>query len=283
MDINIDESEIERRLAERRAKKAGIPLKGKVDPVISSPVDSEPDNSPIEHYLMPKMRAIIATRRNLYLPGPSGSGKSEATRMVAEQLELPFYCPPVGRETTNAQLFGYYNVQGQYVRTSVREAYEFGGVLHFEEIDFASPAVGTALNALLANKVMGFDITVPRHKDFIIVASANTYGTGANAQYIGSQGLNAATLNRFVFLEFPYDEKMERRIAPNLEWTNYVIRIRKAVAILGLKHVVSPRQSLDGCALISTGMFAWEEIEMMTLFKGLNQHTIEKIKATPVF
>lgn len=279
MEINIDEQEVERRLAERRAKKAGVKLKS------SEPIASEPepdDNSPVEHYLSPKLRAIIATRCNAYLVGPAGSGKSECVRLQAESLGLPFYCPPIGRETTNAQLFGYYNVQGEFVRTALREAWEFGGVIHFEEIDFASPAVGTALNALLANKVLGFDKTISRHPDFIVIASANTYGTGANASYVGSQGLNAATLNRFVFLEFPYDEKLERRISCNREWTNYCIRVRKQIQVLGLKHIVSPRQSIQGGLLIATGMFSWEEIEMMTVFKGLDAHTIEKIKSAPL-
>lgn len=272
MEINIDEQEVERRLQARRAKKAGIP--------ISSPVESEPkDDGPLEHYLSAKVRAIISTRENVWLTGPAGSGKSECIRLIAESLSLPFYAPPIGRETTNAQLFGYFNAAGEYVRTPIRQACEHGGVLSLEEIDFASAAVGTCLNSLLSNKVVGFpDQVIPRHKDFIIAASANTYGSGANAQYIGSQGLNAATLNRFVFLDFPYDTRLERRIATNPEWTSYCILIRAKIQALGLKHIVSPRQSIQGSNLIKTGMFSWEELEQMVLFKGLDPITIEKIK-----
>lgn len=277
MDININESEIEARLAKRRAKAAGIPL------VSAQPEEKEDPNAPLEHYLSPKVRAIFSTRENLWLTGPAGSGKSECIRLVCEALKLPFYAPPIGRETTSAQLFGYFNAAGKIVRTPIREAVEYGGVISLEEIDFASAAVGTALNSLLANKVIPFpDMVVPRHKDCIIAASANTYGTGSNASYIGSNGLNAATLNRFVFLEFPYDEKLERRIAPQKEWTAYVIRTRKQVTSLGLKHIISPRQSLQGGKLIATGMFSWEELEQMVLFKGLDAVTIEKIKAQPI-
>lgn len=275
MEININPDEIEKRLAKRRAQKAGIPLKS------SEPIIEAPDDSPLEHYLTPKVRAIMHTRENPWLTGPAGSGKSKCVELVAKSMELPMYAPPIGRETTNAQLFGYFNAAGEYVRTPIRQAVEFGGIIHLEEIDFASAAVGTALNALLANDAIGFpDATIPKHKDCILVASANTYGTGSNAQYIGSNGLNAATLNRFVFLDFPYDERLERRITTSKEWTSYTILIRAKIAKLGLKHIVSPRQSIQGGKLISTGMFSWEEIEQMVLFKGLDPLTISKIKDT---
>lgn len=275
MDIDFNEDEIQRRLLERKAKKTGIKLKA------DAPTEEEiPDNAPIEHFLTEKVRALVAMRNNLWLVGPAGSGKSKCAEIVARSLNLSFYCPPIGRETTNAQLFGYFNAAGNYVRTPIREACENGGVLHLEEIDFASPAVGTSLNALLANDAVGFpDATIEKHPDFVLLASANTFGTGANASYIGSQGLNAATLDRFVFLSFPYDERMERRIGSNKTWTAHVQNMRKKVNHLGLKHVISPRASIQGGKMVDSKCFAWEEIESMVLFKGLDQLTIDKIKA----
>jgi cobaltochelatase CobS len=278
MDLpNFDESKIEAKLRERRMQKSGVKTK------ITQQTTEEKENndSPIEHFLTSVVRAHIDMRNNLWLVGPAGSGKSKCAELCAQALNLSFYCPPVGRETTNAQLFGYFNAQGNYVRTPIREAVESGGVVHLEEIDFASPAVGTACNALLANDVVGFpDQTIPKHKNLVIIASANTYGTGANASYIGSQGLNAATLDRFVFLNFPYDEKMERRLAPNKQWCIHVQQIRRKVQQLGLKHVVSPRATIMGGKMCNSKQFTWEEIEQQVLFKGLDPITIEKIKST---
>lgn len=280
MEINFDESEISRRLAAKRAKRMGIEEKPQLAPELETKDD---DQSPIEHHLSNKVRTLLRLRRNTWLTGPAGSGKSKCAELQANSLGLSFYCPPIGRETTNAQLFGYFNAQGNYVRTPIRQACEFGGVLHLEEIDFASPAVGTALNALLANDVVGFpDATVQKHADFIIIASANTYGTGANASYIGSQGLNVATLDRFVFLHFPYDNRMELRLAPNKKWCNYVQTVRAQVEKLGLKHVVSPRATINGGHMVNSKEFSMEEIEAATIFKGLDTHTIAKIKATQI-
>lgn len=272
MNINFDEEEIAKRLKARRQGKMGLP---------TSTTKEEDTTLPLEHFLSSVVKNLIELRQNIWLVGPAGSGKSKCAELMAKVCELPFFCPPIGRETTNAQLFGYFNAAGNYVRTPIREACENGGVLHMEEIDFASPAVGTALNALLANDYVGFpDVTIPKHKDFICIASANTYGTGANASYIGSQGLNAATLDRFTFLEFPYDKSFERRLAPNKDWCIHVQQTRKKIQHLGLKHIVSPRATIQGGHLCNSKKFTFEQIEAMVLFKGLDKLTIQKINST---
>lgn len=284
MDIIFpSEAEIQEKLRQRRIKKAG----GKVETPTPLPsVEDEQDETttPAEHFLVPKLRSLLKLRLNAYLVGPAGSGKSKAAENAAIELGMEYSAPPIGRETTNAQLFGYFNAAGFYVRTPIRERAEHGGVLHLEEIDFASPAVGTSLNALTANEYIGFpDTAVKRHPDFIIIASANTFGTGATASYIGSQGLNAATLDRFTFLEFPYDEKMEKKIAPNKVWASHVQSVRAKISKLGLRHVVSPRATIKGGAMINSKEFTWDETESMVLFRGLDQLTIDKIRATSNF
>ncbi len=283
MDIDINEEEIARRLAAKKAKAAGIKLTADKLPDDEYTTEEETD-APIEHFLTHKIHSLVAMRCHIWLTGPAGSGKSKAIELAATKLGLRYFCPPIGRETTSSQLMGYFNAAGEYVRTPLRDALEFGGLVHFEEFDFASAAVGTSSNAILANDYVGFpDTVVKKHPDFVLCASANTYGTGANATYIGSQGLNAATLDRFVFLEFPYDEKMERRIAPNKQWVTHVQSIRAKVAKLGLKHVVSPRATINGGKMVNSKQWAWDEIEKAVLFRNLDQLTIDKIKATPQF
>jgi MoxR-like ATPase len=278
MEINFDEDEIERRLRERKAKKMGK------QPSKAEPTVEELEEVMVtEHYLTPDLHKLIELREHTWLPGPAGAGKSKAIELAATKLEMRFFCPPIGRETTSSQLMGYFNAGGEYVRTPLREALENGGIVHFEEFDFASAAVGTAVNAVLANDKVGFpDKVVDKHPDFIVLASANTFGTGANATYIGSQGLNAATLDRFVFLEWGYDEKLERAIAPNRQWTGHVQTIRAKVAKLGLKTVISPRASIKGGKMINTKHWTFEQVEKMVLWKGLDTMTVQKIITCPL-
>jgi len=277
MNIQFTQDELAAEMAKRRKAKSGA----KVTP--DAPQELEPSQENPRHYLYDKVKSIISLRLNCWLTGPAGSGKSKLAEQVAEELQMRYAAPPIGRETPMSQLFGYFNAKGEYVRTPIRECAEFGGVLHLEEIDFASPAVGTALNALLANDKIGFpDQAVQKHKDFIVIASANTYGSGATAQYIGSQGLNAATLDRFVFLDFPYDEKLERCIAPNAPWARHVQAMRLKANSLGIQRVISPRATIQGGHLINSGAFTWEEVEQMTLWRNLDAVTIAKIKSQEV-
>lgn len=275
MELIIDEDQISRALAKRRKARSGAIEES------SSPVETTLDDPaiPARHYLTEEISHLLTLRLNLWLVGPAGSGKSKCAEQCAESLSLPYSAPPIGRETPISQLFGYFNAAGNYVRTPIRERAEHGGILHLEEIDFASPAVGTALNALLANDYIGFpDKVIKKHPDFIVIASANTYGSGATAQYIGSQGLNAATLDRFVFLDFPYDEKMEARISPNKAWAAHVQAIRARAASLNVQRIFSPRASIMGGRMINSKKFTWERTETLLLFKNLDPITIAKLK-----
>lgn len=264
-------------LAERRKQR----LSKFVKPQTPTPEMESQDapDAPCYHFLFSQIETMVSLRLNLWLTGPAGSGKSYTVQQIAEKLNLRYFAPPIGRETTISSLFGYFNANGEYVRTPLREAFENGGVLALEEIDFASSAVGTALNTLLASNLVGFpDGTVTRHPDCVIVACANTYGTGSTQDYIGSTGMNAATLDRFVFVQYPYDEQMEAKIAPVRDWTRLVQATRKRVNELQIRHVISPRASIIGGKLIEAG-FPVDDVKKMVLFKGLDSITITRIES----
>ncbi|MCH7728630.1 MAG: hypothetical protein IH991_19420, partial [Planctomycetes bacterium] len=69
------------------------------------------------------------------------------------------------------------------------------------------------VNAALANGHLRLPdgTTVDRHADFVCAAAANTFGTGADRQYVGRNQLDAATLDRFAAcrLAFDYDVDLE--------------------------------------------------------------------------
>jgi MoxR-like ATPase len=239
----------------------------------------KPQTTVGEHCQTATLRQLLSSGQHCYLVGPAGSGKTTAAEKCAAALGLNFYCQSVGAQTTQAQLLGFINATGQYVPTHFRQAYENGGLFLLDEIDAGNANVLTALNAALANGICSFpDRMVKRHENFLCVAAANTFGTGADRQYVGRNQLDAASIDRFAFLEWPYDEKLESQLAGNEEWTGYVQKIRKAVAALKIRHVVSPRASIQGAKLLSAGMNR-AEVEEAVIWKGLDQPTRAKILA----
>lgn len=216
-------------------------------------------------------------RLNVWLAGPAGSGKTTAAKMVAKALNQQFIFN--GAISTPYELTGFMDANGRYVKTPFREAWENGGVYLFDEVDSSNPNAVTAFNAALANGCFAFpDGMVDRHPDCIVIAGANTSGNGATNEYVGRMKQDGAFLNRFVEIDWPIDERLEEALTPNKEWVNRVQAVRQRVKDRGIKgHMVTPRASLYGSALLAAGV-SMKDVERMTLKKGLADDAWNQIK-----
>lgn len=229
----------------------------------------------LSHHTLEKVLKALNCGLNVYLYGPSGSGKTYAAKQCAKALGVELYF--TGAISNEYKLTGYMDAKGEYVATEFRKAYENGGLFLFDEIDGSFPQAVLAFNAALANDSMDFpDKNVSRNEKFYCIAAANTIGLGANRQYVGRNQLDAASLDRFVFVEWDYDENLERKVAGNDEWFEYVLKVRKVIDKLNLRHIVSPRASFFGAKLLGNG-FSREDVENMVLWKGMDQATVDKI------
>lgn len=164
-----------------------------------------------DHMGQSKLDRYVSYRRNIMLVGPAGGGKTTGTSLAAERAGLAYFEESMGPQTSKWDLVGYRSPDGLYVPGILREPYEHGGMLCLDEMDAANPAVLTVINSAIANGHCSFpDGRVTRHPDFVLVACANTFGRGADRLYVGRQQLDAATLDRFVVVEWEYDERAER-------------------------------------------------------------------------
>ena len=238
--------------------------------------DREDVDLGLSHHTLPKVLNALKCGLNVYLYGPSGSGKTFAAKQCADALNVKLYF--TGAISNEYKLTGFMDAKGEYVSTEFRKAYEDGGLFLFDEIDGSFPQAVLAFNAALANDYMDFpDKRVPRNKNFYCIAAANTIGLGANRQYVGRNQLDAASLDRFVFIEWDYDLNMERKITNNDEWFEYVLKARKAVESMNLRHIISPRASIFGAKLLEN-RFSRKAVEDMVLWKGMDSSTMNQIK-----
>lgn len=221
----------------------------------------------------------VANDVAVMLVGPAGSGKTTLCEQVAEALSLRFYF--TGAVASEYKLSGFVDAQGRIVSTAFREAYKNGGLFLFDEVDASMPQAIMAFNAALANGHCDFPgDTEPtkRHPDFRVVAAANTYGRGADRQYVGRNQLDAASLDRFAVINMDYDETMETALAGNRQWTMRVQRIRREISKQQVRHIVSPRASIMGAKLLAAG-FSTDEALEATVWKGLDNETKARIAA----
>ncbi|WP_080056880.1 AAA family ATPase [Spirosoma aerolatum] len=219
----------------------------------------------------------VAVRDHVMLVGPAGSGKTTVCENVAQALALDFYCKSVCAQTSKSELLGYMDANGNFVSTEFRVAYENGGVFVLDEIDAGNPNVIAVLNSALANNYCAFaDGMIRKHEDFVLIACANTFGTGASREYVGRNQLDSATLDRFSVIEFGYDEKLETALSPDKTFCQFVQAVRKELA--NERIVISPRASIQGGKLLAAGCTP-QYVMQTRIIKGINASQADRVKA----
>jgi len=231
----------------------------------------------LAHKDFAKLIKAVSSGENVWLVGPAGTGKTTAAEQVAKVLGLPFHFN--GALDSEHKLLGFVDAQGRIVSRPFRKAWTEGGVYLFDEVDASLPQALLAFNAALANGIVDFpDGAVKKHPDFVCIAGANTIGQGATVEYNGRYKPDAAFVDRFAMFKWEVDETLERTLAlARIEdkslgnrWVDLVQKVRAKIATEGsVKHVVSPRASIGGCALLQAG-FNWEEAIESRLRKGLD-------------
>ncbi|AIG74393.1 Hypothetical protein AJAP_07400 [Amycolatopsis japonica] len=237
------------------------------------------------HEKLADVTTDLLAGEHVLMVGPAGTGKSTIAEQAAESLDIPYYSISLSPMTPASQILGYMQAEGEYVRSLFREAYENGGVFHFDEFDNGHPSVLAVINAALANGAMAFpDQMVKRHVDFRCVASANTYGQGPDRSYVGRQQIDAATLDRFSVENIGVDEALEHSLcsATGLgkddvsQVLDYIRRLRKRAEERAMTVVISPRASVGMCRLLAAGK-TWDAAVEARVHRGMGDKDWKKL------
>ncbi|MET9558019.1 AAA family ATPase [Streptomyces sp. NPDC006645] len=215
------------------------------------------------HAVLPDVLLALGAGCHVLLVGPAGTGKSMMAQQAAQGFGQEFHALSLGPTTPMSKIFGYYDAHGHYHGTPFRSAFEHGGLMLLDELDSGHPGLLAELNQALSIRSCAFaDGMVAAHPDFRLIATANTYGTGGDRQYVGRQALDAATLDRFVVIDVPVDEELEERIAlahaparpvDARQMIEEVRRLRATGAEKRLPVMFSPRASIDAAKLLQAG------------------------------
>lgn len=233
------------------------------------------------HYKTERCIRIAARGHHIMMVGPAGCGKTTIGNHIAAALNLPCYI--TSTITSEHQLTGFVDGYGNYHPTPFRAAFEHGGVWIADEIDAWDAAALLAANAALANGIANFPDRpqpIQRHANFRMVATANTFGNGADRVYIGRNELDAASLDRFAVVEVDYDLELEKLFSNgNTKWLAHVWKVREAVNEKKIRHVVSSRAIAMGAVALADGD-EWREVNDTYLYKGMSANDRKKIADT---
>lgn len=218
---------------------------------------------------------IVRKNVPLMLIGPAGSGKNHTLEQVAEALDLDFYF--TNAITQEYKLTGFIDANGTYHETEFYKAFTNGGLFFLDEMDASCSESLLILNSAIANGY--FDFPVGRknvHKDFRVVAAANTYGTGADMIYVGRNVLDGATLDRFVVMQFEYDSEVERTLAKDEDLYSFIVSLRKAIEDCSLRYIVSMRATINASKLLEIGMTK-QEILKDVIIKNMSNDDLNTV------
>jgi cobaltochelatase CobS len=265
-DLDEARAEVVRFAREEAARVVAETVAETVPPVVEVKVAGAPD--PVRlgsctHALLPDVLLALGAGCHVLLVGPAGTGKSMMARQAAQAFGQEFHALSLGPTTPMSKIFGYYDAHGHYHGTPFRRAFEHGGLMLLDELDSGHPGLLAELNQALSIRSCAFaDGMVAAHPEFRVVATANTYGTGGDRQYVGRQALDAATLDRFIVIDVPVDEELEERVAlahapsrpDEARWLiDEVRRLRAEAAGKRLPVMFSPRASIDAAKLLQAG------------------------------
>lgn len=218
------------------------------------------------HTAIWRVKKLAEARLNVLLVGPTGSGKSHLCEQLARLMGLPrFGMISCSAGMTESKLIGRAvpNIQdgtSRYQGTDFLEVYENGGVFLFDEMDALDPNMALVVNSALANS----RLAVPdrsekpyaiKHKDAIIIAAANTWGTGASRSYVGRNQLDEATLDRFRYgtVEMDYDVILEEKLCPDAELRTLLHQWRANIRKARIQRIMSSRFMRDAYKMKSLG------------------------------
>jgi hypothetical protein len=200
-----------------------------------------------------RVMQLAASRRNILLVGPAGCGKTFLAKLVADSLKLKFGSVSCTAGMSESHLLGrsipdFHKGLSRFQGTDFLDCYENGGVFLLDEIDAADPNLLLAINSAIAN---GY-CNVPnrpdkpraiRHKDFVMIATANTFGRGATRVYAGRNQLDDATLDRFRIgvIECTYEPAIEAVVCSDDALRNRLQTMRAKIEAAGLRRTLSTR------------------------------------------
>jgi cobaltochelatase CobS len=229
---------------------------------------------------------LAAQSRHVLMVGMAGTGKSRIAQDVARALDLPYYSISLTSMTPVSAITGMVRAE-DITKPAFRQAWENGGLFNFDEMDHGHPNIVGVVNEALSNGVMAFpDGMVHKHDDFKVTATANTYGRGADRQYVGANQLDAATIDRFATITIDVDEALESTVAYGTGADNQTVdrtlelvrRCRRNALTNGLRFLATPRATFGICEHVRDGM-CWDMAVEINLRKGATDDMWEKLTA----
>lgn len=218
---------------------------------------------------------FLLAKRNVYLHGPAGTGKSHIGKQIADALGLKFYF--VNAVQTAYDLTGFNDANSHFEETEFYKAFVYGGVLMVDELDASVPEALITMNSALAQKSFNFpNGNKKAHKDFKVIASGNTIGNGGDNQYNARYQIDKSSMDRFDFIDIYYSPAVEYSIVNgNEELLAFMRDLRKTAENTEIDLLVTYR-ALEGVATMES-VLSLDKVLSSCVVKGMEKEDLKML------
>lgn len=226
---------------------------------------------------------------NTLLVGPTQCGKSELISQTGRAMGRKFGSLSCTSGTSETHLTGYLLPVGEsgrfeFIETEFIRIFEQGGVFLFDEMDAADPNMLLVISQAFSQGVIPLPKRhkkpyAQKHKDFVAYASANTWGSGADRDYVGRNQLDAATLARFQAgtIAMDYDEELEAHLCPEEDLRLRLTIYRNNMREKKVRRWITTRFMADAYKMKKE--WGWDDAMVdNVLFGGWTEVEISKVK-----
>ena len=231
----------------------------------------------VQHDKFETVLKFVANNEPVFLTGPAGSGKNVLCQQVAKALGLNFYFS--NAVTQEYKITGFTDAMGVFHESQFYKAFKNGGVFMLDEMDASIPEVLVILNAAIANRYFDFPAPigyVEAHPDFRVIAAGNTFGLGADYEYVGRNQLDMASLDRFAMVKIDYSEAIEMNVAlGDSDLVKFARDFRQASKKAGVRVILSYRAI--GRIAKMKNIMPLNEVIKTCLVKGMEKDDLNMI------
>jgi len=276
------------------------------------PAELRDINEPV-HNKMPDVFGILKAGCWCCCVGPTGSGKTLGALQYAKMANIAnIAIKQMTRIIAPHDLIGFMDANGKYRSgawtdailgyrhdnkegTIPSEVKSTPWLLIVDEMDNSNENIVMIIKALQTGHIMmpyGLQQVNP---DLLVMATMNTWGTGATREYVGRMAQDAALLNEFSFVEWDYDVEFEWALLSNLyktykdpgEYTerhmqklhSMIIAMRVKAEEQKVRVMISTRNLINiAKKLLENPKWGIHKILCMDIYKGLKDEDIRRIE-----
>jgi len=255
-----------------------------------------PSNTPVFldfGNILQKTLIALQVTGQVALIGEKGVGKNHLCLAIAQEFSLPVYDISGSRNLTEYDLLGHYEMMGgktKWVYGLLPMWCKYGGLLILDELSLARSSV-------LARIHSTFDfrryLVVKEHRNERIERHPHAFAivtlNPPRGEYLGTQHLNIAFLDRFQVITIPESSFEEKRriikMRSNLndeEFTEGLIEIAEKINSEykqgNLHDFVSLRNLIDCCNLIANGISKKDAVEICIINRFTDEEERSRVE-----